>query len=105
MTKGKVYFLLLSLLLLACGKGGDYEQMRGQLMKAKAQNENYEPFVSDSMMLSAADYFDRNGTDNEKMLAHYLLGCVYRDLGDMPRSLECYHQAVGKADTTDADCD
>ena len=23
----------------------------------------------------------------------------------MPRSLECYHQAVDKADTTDADCD
>ena len=65
MTKGKVYFLLLSLLLLACGKGGDYEQMHEQLMKAKAQNENYEPFESDSMMLHVADYFDRNGTDND----------------------------------------
>ena len=39
------------------------------------------------------------------MLAHYLLGCVYRDLGDAPRALECYHDAVSKADTTDADCD
>ena len=105
MTKRKVCFLLLALLLLACGKGGDYEEMHELLMKAKAQNENYEPFVSDSMMLSVADYFDRNGTANEKMLAHYLLGCVYRDLGDMPRSLECYHQAVACADTTDADCD
>ena len=105
MTKAKVCLLLLSLLFFACGKGGDYEQMRKQLMKAKTQNENYEPFSSDSTMLRVADYFDRNGTANEKIMAHYLLGCVYRDLGDMPRSLECYHQAVGKADTTDADCD
>ena len=55
MTKGKVCLLLLSLLLFACGKGGDYEQMRKQLMKAKTQNENYEPFSSDSMMLRVAE--------------------------------------------------
>ena len=88
MTKAKVCIFLLSLLFFACGKGD--EQMRKQLMKAKTQNENYEPFSSDSMMLRVADYFDRNGTANEKIMAHYLLGCVYRDLGDMPRSLECY---------------
>ena len=74
MTKAKVCLLLLSLLFFACGKGGDYEQMRKQLMKAKTQNENYESFSSDSMMLRMADYFDRNGTANEKIMAHYLLG-------------------------------
>ena len=27
-----------------------------------------------------AGYYDRHGTANERMAAHYLLGCVYRDL-------------------------
>ena len=100
-------FILLSsvlLLLFAC-TGEDSRQMHEALMQAKAQNENYEPFTSDSTMLRVVDYYDSHGTANEQMLAHYLLGCVYRDLGDAPRALECYYDAVSKADTTDADCD
>ena len=100
-------FLLLSsamLLFFAC-TGEDSRQMHEALMQAKAQNENFEPFTSDSTMLRVVDYYDSHGTANEQMLAHYLLGCVYRDLGDAPRALECYHDAVSKADTTSADCD
>jgi lipopolysaccharide biosynthesis regulator YciM len=51
-------------------------------------------------MLAVADYYDRNGTANERMEAHYLLGCVYRDLGDAPRALTSYNNAVDCADTT-----
>ena len=100
-------FLLLSsamLLLFGC-TGEDSRLMHEALMQAKAQNENFEPFTSDTTMLRVVDYYDSHGTANEQMLAHYLLGCVYRDLGDAPRALECYHDAVSKADTTDADCD
>ena len=100
-------FILLSsamLLFFAC-TGEDSRLMHEALMQAKAQNENFEPFTSDSTMLRVVDYYDAHGSANEQMLAHYLLGCVYRDLGDAPRALECYHDAVSKADTTDADCD
>ena len=100
-------FILLSSALLtffAC-TGEDSRQMHEALMQAKAQNENYKPFTTDSTMLRVVDYYDSHGTANEQMLAHYLLGCVYRDLGDAPRALECYYDAVSKADTTDADCD
>ena len=100
-------FILLSsaiLLFFAC-TGEDSRQMHEALIQAKAQNENFEPFTSDSTMLRVVDYYDSHGTANEQILAHYLLGCVYRDLGDAPRALECYHDAVSKADTTDADCD
>ena len=91
-------------MFFAC-TGEDSRQMHEALMQAKAQNENFEPFTTDSTMLRVVDYYDAHGTANEQMLAHYLLGCVYRDLGDAPRALECYHDAVSKADTTDADCD
>ena len=95
---------ILILSILAC-TGEDSKMMHEALMQAKAQNENFEPFTTDSTMLRVVDYYDSHGTANEQMLAHYLLGCVYRDLGDAPRALECYHDAVSKADTTDADCD
>ena len=101
-----IFILLSSAMLLLFGcTGEDSSQMHEALMQAKAQNENFEPFTSDSTMLRVVDYYDAHGTANEQMLAHYLLGCVYRDLGDAPRALECYHDAVSKADTTSADCD
>lgn len=92
------------LLLFGC-TGEDRRQMHEALMQAKAQNENFEPFTSDSTMLRVVDYYDSHGTANEQMLAHYLLGCVYRDLGDAPRALECYYDAISCADTTDVKCD
>ena len=60
---------------------------------------------SDTMMKEVVDYYDRHGNANERMRAHYLLGCVYRDMGEAPMALECYQQATEQADTTRADCD
>lgn len=79
-------------------------RMRYCLLQAKAQNKAFQPFTSDSLMLAVADYYDRNGTANERMEAHYLLGCVYRDLGEAPRALTSYNNAVDCADTTAVDC-
>ena len=79
--------------------------MRRRMIEAKVQNENSLPFTTDSIMKKAAGYYDRHGSDNERMMAHYLLGCTYRDLGDAPRALQCYNDAVSRADTTSPDCD
>ena len=38
-------------------------------------------------------------------MAYYLLGCVYRDLGEAPAALEYYQKAAACADTTAEDCD
>ena len=81
------------------------QQMRFHLLQAKARNKAYVPFTSDSVMTVVADYYDRHGTANEQVEAHYLLGCVYRDLGEAPKALAAYHDAVECADTTAADCD
>ena len=81
------------------------QQMRHRLLQAKARNKAYVPFTSDSVMIDVVDYYDCHGTANEQMEAHYLLGCVYRDLGEAPKALSAYHDAVECADTTAADCD
>ena len=80
-------------------------RMRYCLLQAKAQNKAFLPFTSDSLMLAVADYYDRHGTPNNRMLAHYLLGCVYRDMEEAPRAIDCYLDAVAEADTTVAGCD
>ena len=81
------------------------QRMRHELLVAKAMNKAYVDFTTDSIMLTVTDYYDHHGTPNERMLAHYLLGCTYRDLGEAPRTLECYKDAVACADTLSTDCD
>lgn len=81
------------------------QQMRYHLLTAKAQNKAYVNFTTDSLMLLVADYYDHHGTPNERMMAHYLLGCCYRDMGEAPATIQCYKDAVNLADTTRKDCD
>ena len=79
--------------------------MRYWLLKADALNKTYGMLPSDTLMKEVVEYYDRHGNANERMRAHYLLGCVYRDMGEAPMALECYQQATEQADTTRADCD
>ena len=81
------------------------QKMRLELLRADAQNKAFVNFTTDSVMREVTAYYDAHGTAQERMRAHYLLGCTYRDMGDAPRALECYHDAIDKADTTSADCD
>ena len=92
-------------------RGMDTLQMRRsdrmylELLRAKAMNKASVPFTTDSVMRRVARYYDRHGSPNQRLLAHYLLGCVYRDLRSAPRALEEYQRAASQADTTRADCD
>ena len=81
------------------------QQMRYHLLTAKAQNKAYVDFTTDSLMRVVADYYDHHGSPNDRMMAHYLLGCCYRDMGEAPATIECYKDAVNLADTTRQDCD
>lgn len=78
---------------------------RYQLLLAKAMNKAYVPFTSDSVMKDVAQYYDHHGSPNERMMAHYLLGCAYRDMGSLPQALLQYEEAISQADTTSEDCD
>ena len=80
-------------------------RMRYDLLEAKAQNKAFVDFTSDSIAKEFTKYYDSHGTANERMMAHYLLGCVYRDLGEAPHAVDCYLDAISLADTTSKDCD
>ena len=76
----------ISLLLLTACDDGRHERMREELFRAREMNKEYIDFTTDSVMKEVADWYDRHGTSNERMEAHYLLGCTYRDMGEAPRA-------------------
>ncbi|MBQ6186717.1 MAG: hypothetical protein IJK49_02060, partial [Prevotella sp.] len=81
------------------------EQMRTRLYRGVARIRTYNPVTDDSTAKALAKYYDSHGTPNDRMMAYYLLGCTYRDLGDTPMQLECLQKAAEVADTTRTDCD
>lgn len=81
------------------------QKMRYELLRHKAMNKACITFTSDSVMKEVVDYYDHHGSANERMLANYVLGCVYRDMHEAPMALEYYNKATEQADTTSADCD
>ena len=95
---------------MLCGMDAEAEEvseplrMRHLLLRSNAQNKAYVDFTSDSIGTLLVDYYDQHGTPNERMLAHYMKGCAYRDMQDQPASLRCYNDAVAAADTSATDC-
>ena len=78
--------------------------MKLLLLKAKVRNKLAMPMSTDSLK-DIADYFDKHGDSNERMLAYYIIGCVYQRSQDAPMALQYFHEAATKADTTDSSCD
>lgn len=81
------------------------QRMRYDLLHLKAENKAYVPLNSDSIAKELVSYYNTWGNANERMMAHYLLGCVYRDKGDSPRAIDAYQKSISQADTTATDCD
>ena len=110
LRSGRSSFSLLLLFLCAllagsCTTDGERRYWADVIAEADSMNRNYVPMTSDSLLIDACEFYDRHGSPNERMKAHYLLGCVYRDMGEAPRAIESYQDAVACADTTDAECD
>ena len=98
-----VFLLLVVLAFTACTDS--YERRPQQLYQLQADNRADSLMTNDSLARDLASYFDRHGTPNDQLLAYYLLGRTYADLGQTPQALETYRTAANKADTTAADCD
>ena len=81
------------------------QRMRYDLLHLKAENKAFVPLTSDSVAQALVSYYDTWGNANERMMAHYLLGCLYRDMGEAPQATEAYLDAIAQADTTSRDCD
>ena len=86
-------------------QSGEKVEMRYRMLEAKALNKLFKPMPSDSLFQEVVDYYDSKGTPNEKMEAHYLLGCIYRDMKEAPKAIQCYQEAIGYADTLNQKCD
>jgi len=96
-------FAIPFLLLLSC-QPGRHERMRQELAALQAMNQADSLLTNDSLAQALADWFDRHGTPNEQMEAHYLLGRTHADRGEAPAALAAYHDAADRADTTAANC-
>lgn len=81
------------------------DRMYLELLRAKAMNKAFVDFTTDSVLLEVNDYYDSYGTPNQQMLAHYLLGCAYRDLGSAPKAIDAYLEVLNRVDTTNSDFD
>ena len=80
-------------------------RMQYLLHRMNAENKTDVKFTSDSIAKELAEYFDSHGTSNERMLAYYLLGRAYSDMGEAPHAISNYQDAVDAADTTATDFD
>lgn len=92
-----ICYLSLFVALTSCSDSPEAEAMHRELLRAREMNTNYIPFTvgADSVMKAVVAYYDRHGTPAERMEAQYLLGCVYRDMGEAPQALQCFQEAVG----------
>ena len=81
------------------------QRMRYDLLHLKAENKADVLLNSDSIAKQLVNYYERWGSANEKILAYYLLGRCYSDMGDSPRAIDAYQKAVSQADTTAKDSD
>ncbi len=103
MKKLVIIFTLL-VALCCCTTEGDRNRMRAGLDSINARNRNDLPFTVQDVK-PYVQFFDDEGTPNDRLLAHYLLGRAYYEAGEAPMALECYHDAIDCADTTAKDCD
>lgn len=98
-----ITFLIVSFLVTGCSD--DRSHVEIVLDQAEKQNADYDSITNIDSIKIAVEFMDNNGTPNERIRAHYLLGCAYRDMGEAPLALESYQNAVNCADTTQTDCD
>ena len=111
------------------------QRMRAAVEQALEMNRTFQPFTSDTIYLNgdssdavtlrrAVAYYNSprwrffntirrlfvsplygRGGGGEALRAGYALGCVYRDLHEVPIAIITWEDAVAAADTTAADCD
>ena len=105
MNRARNILLLWVTACLLAGCSHDRMRYEGVLDQAERQNVNYDSITNLDSIKLAVEFMDAHGSDNERIRAHYLLGCAYRDMGEAPLALECYQDAAICADTTKADCD
>ena len=84
----------LSSLDATIGKEAEETRMYHALLKLRAEDKLYIDQTSDSLITRIVAYYDRYGDADKRLEAYYMLGRVYRTLGDAPRSLRAFQTAL-----------
>lgn len=96
------HIVVLLVFLAGCTTEARRLRMHATLDSINALNRSSQPFnVQDVEPL--VTFFDRHGTPDERLMAHYLLGRALHEHGEAPAALQCYHDAIDCVDTTDCD--
>lgn len=77
----------------------DYTKKKLDLIRYKAEDKCYITHESDSTIKSLCEYFNKYGSDNDKMEVYYYMGSTYRDMNDNPQSIIWYDKAISIAET------
>ena len=85
---------LLDSLSSAIDQADKATRMRYDLMLIKSRDKAYIEHRNDSMIAPVVEYFTDHTDPDLTPLALYYAGRVYSDLGDAPRALDYYQQAV-----------
>lgn len=100
-TTTSIIFALIGLMMCAC----QGQRMRNELHRIDSLNQANAQLDTVTVVPELVRWFDRWGSDNERMTACYLMGRVYYDSHDLPRAIHWYLKAIDAADTTAKDCD
>lgn len=76
-----------------------------EMMRTKNMVNSGVKFTADSIIRAVADYYNRHGDNNHRLLSKCLLGCVELRMGKTSDALFSLESAAGCADTTAKDCD
>ena len=68
-------------------------RMKWALLRTKAQDKSYIPLGEDSMMRDVLEFFEENGSEEEKLEAYYYTAGVFRDQHNMAQALRWYKKA------------
>lgn len=80
-----LFYLILLFALLSCSFDHETKpRMQYELERVQTMNKDYIPLDTVSVMDSVLDYYESHGTQKDKMMANYLMGCVQRDKGIRP---------------------
>ena len=83
----------------------ELERMKRQLLEIRLQDKAYIVPESTTPIKNVLHYFLTNGSILEKQEALYYAGSVYRDLQDIPASIDLFLQSKDIAEANSEDCD
>ena len=83
------------------------DKARCTILTIKAKNLAYIHLEgTDTLpLLKAIAYYCQQDNMAMQMEGYYLLGSIYRDLGDAPRGIRAFNRVIEVADTMNKDCD